>query len=128
VDKWARTLALVRPFAHDAADESSTAMARNTHTKRRAPEDQPDMFGGPPPQVYVPPLPIVRNTLKDMLDKMRAAKTWPWSESMVEININRHIPYLIGLLSDPAEAARWRAEIGAEAARLEAASAETEAA
>jgi hypothetical protein len=83
---------------------------------------QQSLFGeedlGPKP--YVTPTRIVRNTLKNLLDEMRASETWPWSPSMVEIHRNRNFAYLCGLLPDAAEAARWRAEIEAEAARLDA--------
>jgi hypothetical protein len=91
--------------------------------KRKAEGTQIDLFGDAAPahKRYVPPTEIVRNTLKNLLNDMRAARTWPWSSSIVEVHRERHFAYLCGLLPDREEAARWRALIDAEIARLDAA-------
>jgi hypothetical protein len=62
-----------------------------------------------------------RNRLKDMLDKMRAAASWPWKASTVASYRESLWPSLLSKLPDEEESARWRAEIDAEIARLDAA-------
>ena len=51
---------------------------------------------------------------------MRASERWPWESEMVALYRERVIPYFCKKLPK-AEAARFRAEIKAEAARLDAA-------
>ena len=84
---------------------------------------QPSLFGvedcGPRP--WVPNPQHVRNRLQDMLDTMRVAESWPWKPSRVRHYRNSTWPYLYERLHDTEEAAGWRSEIEAEAARLDAA-------
>ena len=61
----------------------------------------------------------VRNRLNDMLGRMRAAASWPWRASTVALYRDTVWPSLLSKLPDKDEAARFRAEIEAEAARLE---------
>ena len=69
------------------------------------PTDQLSLFAeAPAPAAYVPDAQHVRNRLEDMLGLMQGAALWP---------------YLLALLPDPQEAARWRGEIEAQAARLD---------
>ena len=63
----------------------------------------------------------VRSRLNDMLAAMRAAKRWPWEQVMVELYRETVWPYLYTRLPDQDEADRWRGEIEAEIARLDAA-------
>jgi hypothetical protein len=56
-----------------------------------------------------------------MLAAMRAAKRWQWEQVMVELYRETVWPYLYTRLPDQDEADRWRAEIEAEIARLDAA-------
>jgi hypothetical protein len=63
----------------------------------------------------------VRGRLNDMLDKMRAAASWPWKAATVASYRQTLWPQLIEKLTDPEEAMRFRADIAAEAARLDAA-------
>jgi hypothetical protein len=63
----------------------------------------------------------VRARLQDMLDKMRAAASWPWKASTVDSYRQTVWPSLLNKLPDKDEAARWHAEIEAESARLDAA-------
>lgn len=62
----------------------------------------------------------VRNRLSDMLGRMRAAASWPWKASTVALYRESVWPSLLSKLPDQAEAARFRAEIEAEAGRLDA--------
>ena len=80
---------------------------------------RPDLFGDPEPpaRVYVPPYPIVVNTLRNTLEKMARADRWPWERTMRESQMTRHIPKLLALLP-PDEAEDWRRRIEAEAVRL----------
>jgi len=75
---------------------------------------------GPKPKVYVPNPNAVRNRLRGLLEEMRGAERWPWQGAL--LNLYRDIvpPQLYAALPDVEEAARWRAEIEAEAARLDA--------
>ena len=70
---------------------------------------------------YVPNPQHVRNSLKSLLDQMRAAERWPWQGAVLELYRDIVPPQLYAELSDAEEAARWRAEIEAEAARLDSA-------
>ena len=63
----------------------------------------------------------MRAPLAEALERMRAAQTWPWSGSWLKLQRESSWPYLIRLLPDPEEAERWRADLAAEAARLDAA-------
>ncbi|HEY8698341.1 MAG TPA: hypothetical protein VIM02_12045 [Rhizomicrobium sp.] len=70
---------------------------------------------------YVPDPRHVRNSLADLLGQMRAAERWPWEGAVLELYRNIVPRQLYAELPDVEEAARWRAEIEAEAARLDAA-------
>jgi len=84
---------------------------------------QPDLFGGlAPRRAYVPDPRHVRNRLDEMLSVMRSSGRWPWEPDTVEFYRETVWPYLYGKLADGAEAARYRADIEAEIARLDAAS------
>ena len=87
------------------------------------PLNQPDLFGEAEalPKAYVPDPRHVRNRLSEMLAVMRAAERWPWEPVMVALYRDRVFPYLCEKLPDVEEAARFRAEIEAESARLDAA-------
>ncbi|HVZ17627.1 MAG TPA: hypothetical protein VG897_10950 [Terriglobales bacterium] len=63
----------------------------------------------------------MRNSLKSLLDQMRAAERWPWEGALLELYRDIVPPQLYADLPDCEEAARWRAEIEAEIARLDAA-------
>ena len=82
---------------------------------------QPDLFGEATAPAYVPKAEHVRNSLQSLLSKMQAAETWPWGPAMVALHRERTFAYLCERLPDREEAARWRALIEAEAARLDAA-------
>ncbi|HEY4115416.1 MAG TPA: hypothetical protein VGM17_15275 [Rhizomicrobium sp.] len=70
------------------------------------------------PKRYVP---NPQHVLKSLLDEMRAAERWPWAGAVLELYREIVPPQLYAELPDREEAARWRAEIDAEAARLDAA-------
>jgi hypothetical protein len=72
------------------------------------------------PKRYVPNPQHVRNSLRDLLKQMRAAERWPWEGAVLELYRDIVPPQLYAELPDAEEAARWRAEIEAEAARLDA--------
>jgi len=78
---------------------------------------QLDLFGGEAKAAYTPKPEHVRNSLSRLLSQMAASDVWPWDEVIVELNIERTIPYLLGLL-DAGEAAEWRAKLDVEIARL----------
>jgi hypothetical protein len=63
----------------------------------------------------------VRNRLIEIRDTMRASASWPWQATTVALYRESVWPYLLGRLPDKDEAARLKAEIDAEVARLEAA-------
>jgi hypothetical protein len=73
------------------------------------------------PKRYVPNPQHVRNSLKSLLEEMRAAKRWPWEGAVLELYRDIVPPQLYAELPDAEEATRWRSEIEAEAARLDAA-------
>ena len=83
-------------------------------------ESQPDLFGGvtPAAPVYQPKPEHVRNRLIDMLEQMRAADHWPWEGTQLDLFRNTVWPYLFRLLPED-EADQWRADIAAEAERLD---------
>ena len=87
------------------------------------PPAQADLFGDPvvAPAAYVPDPRHVRNRLVDMLALMRTSERWPWEPDTVEFYRERVWPYLCDKLPDREEAERFRAEIEAEIARLDAA-------
>lgn len=62
-----------------------------------------------------------RARLNGMLATLRAAASWPWKEATVRSYREKLWPALLGRLPDATEAARLRAEIEAEIARLDAA-------
>ncbi len=82
---------------------------------------QPSLFAEEELPRYVADTAAVRDRLREMLAKMQAAASWPWKASTVATYRETVWPSLLGKLSDPDEAARLRAEIDAEAARLDAA-------
>jgi hypothetical protein len=87
------------------------------------PSAQQSLFGEEDvaPRRYIPNPQHVRNSLKSLLDQMRAAERWPWEGAVLELYRAIVPPQLYADLPDAEEAARWRAEIEAEAARLDAA-------
>jgi hypothetical protein len=74
---------------------------------------------GPKPQAYVPNPQHVRNRLKGLLQEMRDAEYWPWEGAVLKLYRDIVPPQLYSALPDVEEAARWRADIEAEAARLD---------
>ncbi len=80
--------------------------------------DQQDLFGGETKPAYTPKPEHVRNRLQSLLAEMAAAQSWPWDEVMVELHVGRTVPYLCGLIADPAEAEDWRQRFAAEQSRL----------
>ncbi len=62
-----------------------------------------------------------RNRLSHMLGAIRAAQTWPWQPVIVALYRETVWPYLYERLPDREEAERWRRQIKAEIARLDAA-------
>ncbi|HSC18362.1 MAG TPA: hypothetical protein VLC74_05560 [Rhizomicrobium sp.] len=75
---------------------------------------------GPKPKAYVPNPNAVRNRLRGLLEEMREAERWPWEGAVLALYRDIVPPQLYAALSDGEEAARWRSEIEAEAARLDA--------
>jgi hypothetical protein len=73
------------------------------------------------PKRYVPNPQHVRNSLKDLLEQMRAAERWPWQGAVLTLYRDIVPPQLYAELPDAEEAARWRADIEPEVARLDAA-------
>jgi hypothetical protein len=71
------------------------------------------------PKRYVPNPQHVRNSLKSLLDEMRAAERWPWEGAVLKLYRDIVPPQLYAELPDAEEAARWRAEIDAEITRLD---------
>jgi hypothetical protein len=74
---------------------------------------------GPKPKAFAPNPHHVRNRLRGLLEEMRAAERWPWEGTVLELYRDVVPPQLYAGLPDAEEAARWRAEIEAEAARLD---------
>lgn len=60
-----------------------------------------------------------RSRLEFMLNQMRGASNWPWSEDRVRFFCETLWPQSYAALP-PEEAAHWRNQIEAEAARLDA--------
>jgi hypothetical protein len=87
------------------------------------PPDRFDLFGAPEvaPNFFVSDPRHVRSRLSDMLAAMRSSKRWPWEQVMVELYRETVWPYLYTRLADQEEADRWRGDIEAEIARLDAA-------
>lgn len=73
-----------------------------------------------PPKPYKPDPHLSRNKLEFMLNLMRAASKWPWSEERVRFFYETLWPQSYAALP-PEEAAAYRTQIEAEAARLDAA-------
>ncbi|HEY1638890.1 MAG TPA: hypothetical protein VGF62_10220, partial [Rhizomicrobium sp.] len=71
------------------------------------------------PKRYVPDPRHVRNSLTDLLGQMRTAKRWPWEGAVLKLYRDIVPPQLYAALPDAEESARWRADIEAEAARLD---------
>ena len=63
----------------------------------------------------------MRVRLQGMLDKMRAAASWPWKSATVASYRESLWPSLLAKLPDCEEVIRFRVELAAEAARLDAA-------
>jgi hypothetical protein len=86
-----------------------------------SPPRQGDLFGvgeAARPAPYQVKPEHVLNRLVEMLTEMRGAAAWPWDETRMELYRNIVWPHLLRLLpSDEAE--RWRADLEAEAARLD---------
>jgi hypothetical protein len=78
---------------------------------------QLDLFGGETALAYKPKPEHVRNSLSHLFEQMRGNDCWPWAEVIVEMHLERTVPYLLALL-DAGEAAEWRAKIDAEVTRL----------
>ena len=87
------------------------------------PPAQSDLFGEAHalPKAHVPDPRYVRNRLVEMLAVMRSSESWPWEPVTVALYRESVFPYLYEKLPDREEAERWRAEIEAEIARLDAA-------
>lgn len=98
-------------------------MTRTSHTDLFGPETQADLFGEAfaTPKAYVPDPRHVRNRLIEMISVMRSSESWPWEPVTVALYRETVWPYLYEKLPDADEAARFRAEIEAEIARLDAA-------
>lgn len=86
-----------------------------------SPAQQGDLFGGAAPSGPAPyqvKPQHVRNRLIDMVETMQGAQAWPWSPSRTKLFRETVWPYLLDLLP-PDEAVDWRAQLDAEAARLD---------
>lgn len=85
------------------------------------PTPQGDLFGddpAPAAPAYVPKREHILNRLVEMLAAMRSAETWPWDEVRTDLYREYVWPHLLRHLPE-AEAAAWRADLLAEAARLD---------
>jgi len=82
--------------------------------------EQGDLFGADTVQrqQFVPKREHVIQPLMEMLAAMRAAQSWPWDEVQMDLKRNHVWPHLLGHLTAE-EAALWRADLEAEAARLD---------
>ena len=76
---------------------------------------------GPKAKVHVPNPRHVRNRLQGLLDEMRTAERWPGEGALLELYRDVVPPQLYARLPNAEEAARWRADIEAEDARLKSA-------
>ena len=89
-------------------------------------DDQADLFAAAPrPAAKINPQHVI-NRLMEFEAKMKAAETWPWNDFWVGEYKTRTWPYLVNKLieiGEPEAAARWKAAIATEAARLDAAGA-----
>jgi hypothetical protein len=74
---------------------------------------------GPKPKAYAPTPNAVRNRLRGLLEEMREAERWPWEGAVLSLYRDIVPPQLYAAVPDAGEAARWRTEIEAEAARLD---------
>jgi hypothetical protein len=83
--------------------------------------DQIDLFGEDAQPAakpaYVPKRAHILSPLNEALTTLRAAKVWPWDEVQSDLYRNHVWPHLFRHLPDD-EAARWRADLEAEVARL----------
>jgi hypothetical protein len=86
-------------------------------------DDRSDLFGAPKPAAYrVNPQHVI-NRFIEFEAQMKAATDWPWDEDEVATLRGRTWPYLLNKLIEvdcAAEAAKWKAIMEAEAARLDA--------
>lgn len=83
---------------------------------------QGDLFGvAEAAPAYVVPYDIAVNTLRKTLAQLAAARRWPWDADMKAARMDRTVPKLLAVLP-PEEAARWRANLDAQRARLDATS------
>lgn len=80
--------------------------------------DAPTLFDNLPVQPSYD-VGAVRGRLNGMLDKMRAAASWPWKASTVASYRETVWPALLNKLTDSEEAMRLRVEIAAESERLD---------
>ena len=107
-------------------------MTRDSRRKPRhneadlfGPAAQGSLFSAEPPQpaLYVPKPEHVRSALRDYVAKLQGETTWwGWNDWQIERHRMQLVDYFCNLIPDPAEAAEWRARLGAEIARLDAAS------
>lgn len=81
----------------------------------------PSMFAESELPRYDPGAADALARLQAMLAKMRAAASWPWKASTVAAYRETLWPSLLARLADKDEGERLRAELDAEAARLDAA-------
>ena len=94
-------------------------MTREDESESFAAEDQPDLFGAPPAQSYLPDPDKVRARLHLILNEAKAAETLPWKPAQTSL-YRTIFPQMTNWL--PAEeAAQLRFAFEAELERLEAA-------
>ena len=89
-------------------------------------DDQSDMFGAAPTSMAKINPQHVINRFIDFEAQMKAAQSWPWNEFWVGEYRSRTWPYLWDKLIEIGcadEAAKWKAVMEAEAARLDSAGA-----
>ena len=92
------------------------------------PSPQDDLFGEDAPIAVAPTYQVKRehvlNRLVEMLDDLKSAARWPWSETRVSLNRETVCPYLLRLLPDD-EAEQWRIDLARETERLDCAEKES---
>jgi len=103
-----------------APSESRRKMSHSCELDLFGPAAQPDLFGeaSKKPAVYVPKQIYITNALQEFLDAMEPAEVWPWDWDEVYRKIDRTFEYYLGLVTDPADAQRWRERLAVETARL----------
>lgn len=94
---------------------------------------QNDLFGSPQLDLFeddetVAPKTVfhvdpedVRDKLAEYVEELKALETWPWKKELVDLLHTMTWPYLFEKLQNPEEARRWKMQLEAEAARLDAA-------